>query len=143
MKIGQTNINDQIIVTTQKVLVENHIDKEEPKSNGNNFNSIKYWEERYFNGGNSGNGSYGFLAEYKKDFINQFIVENNIKSLLEYGCGDCNQLSMIDCEKIIGVDVSKHYLLYNGTRWYDMGTFPIDYYLEFDSWHCNEQMAFI
>jgi hypothetical protein len=107
MKIGQTNINDQIIVTTQKVLVENHINKEEPKSDGNNFNSIKYWEERYFNGGNSGNGSYGFLAEYKKDFINQFIIENNIKSLLEYGCGDCNQLSMIKCDDIIGVDVSK------------------------------------
>jgi hypothetical protein len=106
MKIGQTNINDQIIVTTQKVLVENNIDKEGPKSNGNNFNSIKYWEERYFNGGNSGNGSYGFLAEYKKDFINQFIIENNIKSLLEYGCGDCNQLSMIKCDDIIGVDVS-------------------------------------
>ena len=26
---------------------------------------------------------------------------------MEYGCGDCNQLSMIECNKIIGVDVSE------------------------------------
>lgn len=106
MRSGQTNTNDQLTATTQKVLVRKRIVKESLKSNGNTFNSTDYWEERYSNGGNSGDGSYGFLSEYKKDFINNFISENNITSLLEYGCGDCNQLSMVDCDNIIGVDVS-------------------------------------
>jgi hypothetical protein len=107
MRNGRTNIKNQLIVKTQKDSARKRIVKVKKSHSTDKFDSTKYWEERYFNGGNSGNGSYGFLAEYKKDFINQFIVENNIKSLLEYGCGDCNQLSMIDCEKIIGVDVSK------------------------------------
>lgn len=104
MRSGQKNIKDQLTATTRKVSVKKHIVREEKSDY---FNSANYWETRYQNGGHSGNGSYGFLAEYKRDFINQFIVENNIKSLLEYGCGDGNQLSMIKCENIIGVDVSK------------------------------------
>lgn len=71
------------------------------------FSSKDYWETRYKNGHTSGNGSYGFLAEYKSEFINDFIKNNNITSLLEYGCGDGNQLKYIKCEKIIGVDVSQ------------------------------------
>lgn len=71
------------------------------------FDSKKYWTDRYESGLTSGNGSYGFLAEYKSNFINQFIIENNIKSLIEYGCGDGNQLSKLKCDKIIGVDVSE------------------------------------
>ena len=71
------------------------------------FSSKEYWENRYKIGQTSGNGSYGFLAEYKSELINDFIKNNNIKSLVEYGCGDGNQLNMIKCEKIIGVDVSK------------------------------------
>ena len=107
MKNGLKNIKDQLIVTTQKASVRKRIVKGERKDKEDSFDSAKYWEERYYNGGHSGNGSYGFLAEYKRDFINQFILENKIKSLLEYGCGDCNQLSMIECDRIIGVDVSE------------------------------------
>lgn len=70
------------------------------------INSREYWEKRYEEGGHSGLGSYGFLANYKKNFINKFIKKNNIKSLLEYGCGDGNQLLMISCDEIYGVDVS-------------------------------------
>lgn len=72
-----------------------------------NFNSKEYWETRYSKGGNSGLGSYGKLAQYKADFINSFIQSKGIKHLIEYGCGDGNNLSLINCEKIIGVDVSK------------------------------------
>lgn len=71
------------------------------------FDSNGYWENRYKSGLTSGNGSYGFLAEYKAEVINNFIQDNNIYSLLEYGCGDGNQLSKIKCKKILGVDVSK------------------------------------
>ena len=36
------------------------------------FDSKKYWEKRYLKGGDSGDGSYGKLAEFKaKVIINQ------------------------------------------------------------------------
>lgn len=72
----------------------------------NNFNSKEYWENRYRKGGNSGAGSYGLLSEYKADFVNVFIRANKIESLLEYGCGDGNNLSMIECKNVTGIDVS-------------------------------------
>jgi trans-aconitate methyltransferase len=72
-----------------------------------NFNSKKYWEERYQKGGNSGNGSYGFLADFKANIINNFIIENDIKSVVELGCGDGNQLSLLKMEEYLGLDVSK------------------------------------
>lgn len=71
------------------------------------FNSKKYWETRYAEGGNSGNGSYGELAKYKANFINTFIKHNNIKSVVEFGCGDGNQLSMFNVENYMGFDVSQ------------------------------------
>lgn len=71
------------------------------------FDSSKYWIDRYENGLTSGNGSYGFLADYKSEFINDFILKNNIKSMVEYGCGDGNQLRLIKCDKVIGIDISK------------------------------------
>ena len=40
------------------------------------FNSKKFWNERYLNGGNSGSGSYNHLAHFKANVINQFIKNN-------------------------------------------------------------------
>lgn len=73
----------------------------------NNFNSKKYWEERYVKGGNSGNGSYGFLASFKADIINKFIQKYHVKNIVELGCGDGNQLSLLKMENYLGLDVSK------------------------------------
>lgn len=70
------------------------------------FSSEKYWEERYQKGGTSGHGSYGRLAEFKAKVINQIVENENIKSVIEFGCGDGNQLSMLRVEKYVGVDVS-------------------------------------
>lgn len=69
--------------------------------------SSKYWDERYLKGGNSGAGSYNKLAEFKADVINDFIVKNGIESVIEWGCGDGNQLSLFQCPTYIGIDVSK------------------------------------
>lgn len=69
-------------------------------------NSIKYWNNRYKNNLTSGHGSYGEIAKFKADIINEFIEKNNIKSIIEIGCGDGNQLNMINCDKYIGFDVS-------------------------------------
>jgi len=75
----------------------------------NNFNEVDYWESRYKSGGNSGSGSYGLLAQYKANIINNFIIENNIKSVIDYGVGDGNQLSLLNLDgvKYVGLDVSK------------------------------------
>ena len=72
----------------------------------NFFSSSKYWEERYENGKNSGPGSYGNLAEFKAEVINSFVRENVISTVLEFGCGDGNQLSLCQYPNYIGIDVS-------------------------------------
>lgn len=42
------------------------------------FDSKKYWNERYINGGNSGTESYNHLAQFKADVINNFVLNNQI-----------------------------------------------------------------
>lgn len=71
------------------------------------FDSKKYWEERYVSGGNSGAGSYGRLALFKAEIINEFVKNHNINSAIEFGCGDGNQLSLLKIPKYTGLDVSK------------------------------------
>ena len=72
------------------------------------FDSKKYWNDRYVYGGNSGSGSYNHLAQFKADVINDFVGENEIKSIIDYGVGDGNQLKLINTENLIytGIDVS-------------------------------------
>lgn len=71
------------------------------------FRSSDYWEKRYLNGGNSGNGSYGRPAHFKAQCINSFISQKNIKSAIEFGVGDGHNLSFYNIEKYLGLDVSK------------------------------------
>ncbi len=68
--------------------------------------SAKYWENRYRKNGNSGCGSYGKNAEYKAGFINQFVSENKISKVIEFGCGDGNQLQQFHFLEYLGLDVS-------------------------------------
>ncbi|MFD2203186.1 methyltransferase domain-containing protein [Shivajiella indica] len=70
------------------------------------FNSGNYWNQRYKKGGNSGPGSYGKLAEFKGEVINSFIKENNINNVVEFGCGDGNQLHLLLIQNYSGFDVS-------------------------------------
>lgn len=73
----------------------------------NMFNSKLYWEARYKNGGNSGAGSYNKLALFKAEIINEFIKKNNIKSVIDYGVGDGNQLKLLYTNiDYIGLDIS-------------------------------------
>lgn len=69
-------------------------------------NSGDYWEERYRSGGDSGAGSYSRLAHFKADFLNEFVVANEIKSVIEFGSGDGAQLELANYPTYIGVDVS-------------------------------------
>lgn len=65
-----------------------------------------YWEERYARGGTSGPGSAGRLARYKADFINRFVRENDVTSVVGLGCGDGRQLALAEYPAYIGLDVS-------------------------------------
>lgn len=71
------------------------------------FVSKNYWDENYSKGGNSGAGSYGRLADFKIRTVNDFIRDNQILSLLDYGCGDCNIAQHLDVAEYNGVDVSE------------------------------------
>jgi cyclopropane fatty-acyl-phospholipid synthase-like methyltransferase len=69
----------------------------------------EYWEDRYKNGGNSGLGSHDLEAiNFKANYINNLIIENDIKTLIEFGCGDGNQLKLLKgYVKYFGTDISK------------------------------------
>lgn len=73
----------------------------------NFMGSKRYWEKRYTIGGNSGLGSYGDLAKFKAGIINKFIRENGIFKIIEFGCGDGNQLSLFKIHDYIGLDVAE------------------------------------
>jgi SAM-dependent methyltransferase len=70
-------------------------------------NTNDYWEQRYAEGGNSGEGSYGEFALHKGEVINDFVQRHKIKSVMELGCGDGNQLSYFNFEHYIGFELSK------------------------------------
>jgi SAM-dependent methyltransferase len=69
--------------------------------------SQKYWEKRYAMGGTSGAGSYGKWAEFKAQVVNSFVRDYKIPSVIEFGCGDGNQLSLANYPVYIGLEVSK------------------------------------
>lgn len=68
--------------------------------------SAAYWESRYLSGGNSGVGSYGKFAAFKADVLNAFVEQNGIESVIEFGCGDGNQLALAKYPDYLGFDVS-------------------------------------
>ena len=70
------------------------------------FCSADYWDARYSSGANSGNGSYGEVASFKAQILNEFVLTYNITSVIEFGCGDGNQLSLARYPKYVGFDVS-------------------------------------
>jgi hypothetical protein len=69
--------------------------------------SQSYWEDRYAGGGTSGLGSYATQAEYKADFLNRFVRENAIGTIIEFGCGDGNQLTLAEYPLYLGLDVAR------------------------------------
>lgn len=68
--------------------------------------SSDYWKARYEAGRNSGKGSYNQLAEFKAEILNQFVREQGVETVIEYGCGDGNQLKLINYPSYIGFDIS-------------------------------------
>ena len=62
---------------------------------------------RYIENSNSWKWSYWENAIFKANFINNFIKENNIKTVTEFWCGDWNNLELYKIENYEGLDVSE------------------------------------
>ena len=71
------------------------------------FDSGRYWEQRYLSGDNSGSGSYNRLAQFKAEVLNDFVEKNNVSEVVEWGCGDGNQLKLAKYPRYTGFDVSQ------------------------------------
>ena len=69
--------------------------------------SAQYWEKRYTYGGSSGQGAYGRLAKFKAEILNNFVSELRVGSVIEFGCGDGNQLELAKYPDYVGLDVSE------------------------------------
>ena len=122
--------------------------------------SALYWERNYARGGTSGAGSYQALAEAKAAFLNAFVRTRRIGSVIEFGCGDGNQLSLADYPAYIGLDVSraavqrcarrfaddpaKSFFLYDGACFADRaGLFTADLAISLDViYHLTEDLVF-
>lgn len=78
--------------------------------------SETYWQQRYEAGRNSGAGSYGELASYKAEYLNRFVAEQTIADVIEFGCGDGNQLGLARYPAYLGFDVSARALALCGEK---------------------------
>lgn len=106
------------------------------------FDYIGYWEQTYRSGETSGRGSYGVLAEFKAEIVNGLIQQEGITSVIEFGCGDGNQLQYMNYKEYLGVDVaassvrlcaskfatdsSKSFMLYTPGLWINRGFLMAD-----------------
>ena len=92
-----------------------------------------YWETRYARGGNSGGGSYGRLAEFKAEVLNNLVTELHINSIIELGCGDGNQTSLLESKvNYLGLDISPTVIQWNLEKF---RSDPSKDFLVFDSSH--------
>lgn len=66
----------------------------------------KWWNSWYGSGHSSGPGSEGKLLEYKVNYLNKLFKEHNIKTVLDFGCGDGVVASKLNCQFYLGVDIS-------------------------------------
>jgi len=78
--------------------------------------SSDYWEQRYRAGGTSGAGSYGRLAEFKAEILNDFVAREGIASIVEFGCGDGAQLALAQYPDYVGIDVARTSIALCSTR---------------------------
>jgi SAM-dependent methyltransferase len=122
--------------------------------------SAHFWEGSYAQGGTSGHGSYGALAEDKSRYLNELVRERAVRRVIEFGCGDGNQLSLAEYPSYIGLDVSptaiglcqrrfsgdptKSFFLYDGACFTDQaGIFTAELALSLDViYHLTENAVF-
>ena len=122
--------------------------------------STAYWQCRYRTRGTSGVGSYGKLAEFKASVLNRFVAARQVASVIEFGCGDGNQLlyaryprytgldvvreAILLCRERFQKDVTKSFFLYDPECFMDgVGVFRADLALSLDVlYHLVEDSVF-
>jgi len=67
--------------------------------------SIEFWKKRYVEGGDSGLGSQGQLFNFKVEFLNKFIEDKKIKSIIDFGHGDLKIAKGLNCKSYTGIDI--------------------------------------
>lgn len=108
----------------------------------NKFDSRDYWTQRYADGRDSGPGSRGEYARYKADFLNEFVAEHDVESVIEFGCGDGDQVELAEYPEYVGLEVSeaavdacarrfaddetKSFLLYDPPHFHNSGALTAD-----------------
>ena len=65
----------------------------------------EYWEERYKNDGNSGEGSRGLHKEWKWQILESTI--SHIDNIVDVGCGDLAFMERKHIKKYTGLDISE------------------------------------
>ncbi len=69
-----------------------------------------YWERRYRDGRTSGAGSEGVEGAYKATYVNEFMRDHDIVSVIDWGCGDGQVLGQLELRNpwraYTGIDVS-------------------------------------
>jgi SAM-dependent methyltransferase len=122
--------------------------------------TTRYWERRYVGGGTSGAGSYGEFGAAKAEYLNAFVTDHDVRSVVEFGCGDGHVLSLANYPSYVGLDVSrtaiemcarrfsadpaKSFFLYDGSCFVDHGgLFTADLALSLDViYHLIEDSLF-
>jgi hypothetical protein len=122
--------------------------------------SAHFWERKYQRGDTSGPGSYGALGIGKAEFVNAFVRDQQVRSVIEFGCGDGHQLSLAEyptyigmdvsraaiglCEERFGTDQDKSFFLYDGGCFVDhAGLFRADLAMSLDViYHLIEDSVF-
>jgi SAM-dependent methyltransferase len=122
--------------------------------------SAHFWERNYASGETSGTGSYGAAAEAKASFLNTLVRDRRVRNVVEFGCGDGNQLALAEYPPYVGLDVSqtaiwlckrrfaedltKSFFLYDGTCFADRaGLFVADLAISLDVvYHLTEDAVF-
>lgn len=99
-------VNLKKYISLVKIIARNVIESFKKNSSIEFTDSENYWENRYKKGKDSGVGSFGELAKFKADSINSFIKLHNINNIIEYGCGDGNQLKLLKIKNYVGFDIS-------------------------------------
>ncbi|MET0385923.1 MAG: class I SAM-dependent methyltransferase [Polyangiales bacterium] len=56
---------------------------------------------------NSGEGSFGELARFKAQVLNDFVKTRDVESVIELGCGDGHQLELAAYPSYLGLDVAR------------------------------------
>lgn len=69
--------------------------------------SSRFWDLHYRAGGTSGPGSVGELRSYKATFLNNFVAQHSVSRVVEFGCGNGDQLEEASYPEYVGLDISE------------------------------------